>query len=157
LQLNKVNGTNLNTTIIGYQLTPAFVKKLIRKRSNRLDDHFNLKTKGGKEIILKSLIITLHKVQRSVKTRLRKELKNLLEEEISKTGFDIFVTNLVNQKIQSGIKKKFHKICPIRNFSVRVLKLKRKGLVEEEIIVEDTTKKEKVAEEKEPNTEEKTE
>ena len=148
LRITSLDGSTLKTSTIGYQLTPSFVKRLVRKNADRVDDFLILKTKDGKEIILKLLIITRNKVQRSVKTNLRKQLKELLKEEISKLDFDTFVVNLVNQKIQSGIKKKLHKIYPLKDVSVRVLKLKSelKKEVPKEKVVEAPKKEKEVVE-----------
>ncbi len=106
LQVNKVSGTILNTSTFGYKLTPAYIKRLVRKNTARLDDYFEFKTQGGKEVIIKSLMVTFGKGQRSTKATLRKELQVLLEEEVNKTSFDLFVSNLINFRIQ--LTKFFH-------------------------------------------------
>ncbi len=137
LQITKVNGSILNTSATGYQLTSAHVKRAIKKNTNRLDDFYTLTTKGGKEVILKSLMITFGKTQRSTRSQLRKALGEYFAEEIGKVSLDDFISNLVNHKLQISAKRKLNKIYPLKEVSVRVLKLNEKGLVQEEIIVED--------------------
>ena len=139
LQISKLDASNLNTTVIGYQVAPAYIKRIVRKNADRVDGYFIFKTKGGKEVILKSLIVTLNKTQRSTKTQLNKELEKLLKEEVGKVGFDVFVNDLVHYKIQSSMKKKLRRIFPLKEVAVRVLKLNEKGLVKEEVVVEDKT------------------
>ena len=77
LEISSVDGSTLKTSTTGFKLTAAFVKRLVRKNADKVDDFFILKTKEGKEVILKLLVITKNKVQRSVKTELRKKLKEL--------------------------------------------------------------------------------
>ena len=137
LQINKAIGSNLNTLLIGYELSTAGVKRAIRKNANRLDDTFKFKTKSGRAVIVKTLMVTVNKIQRSRGAMLRNKLKEVLQEEISNSGFDGFVSNLVTQKVQSGARKRLNKIYPLRDLSIRVLKLEEKGLVQEEIVVED--------------------
>ena len=139
LQINKSNGSILNTSVTGYHLTTAHVKRAIRKNTNRLDDFFTLKTKGGKNIILKSLVVTFGKTQRSTRSQIRKALGEYFAEEVSKVSLDNFISNLVNHKLQIAAKRKLNKIYPLKEVSVRVLKLNEKGLVQEEIVVEDET------------------
>ena len=146
LQINKANGSILNTSVTGYQLTTAHVKRAIRKNTNRLDDFFTLKTKGGKNVILKSLVVTFGKTQRSTRSQIRKALGEYFSEEISKVSLDDFISNLVNHKLQIAAKRKLNKIYPLKEVSVRVLKLNEKGLVQEEIIVEDETVTKEVTE-----------
>ena len=139
LQINKLDANNLNTSVIGYQIAPAYIKRLVRKNADRIDGYFIFKTKGGKRVILKSLIVTLNKTQRSTKSQLNNELGTLLKEEISKVGFDTFVNDLVHYKIQGSMKKKLRKIFPLKEVAIRVLKLQEKGVVKEEVVVEDKT------------------
>lgn len=123
-KINKVDGNVLRTAVVGYELTPTYVKKSVRKNTDKLDDHFRFKTKDGKDVVLKSLTITFHKSQRSVKNQIRKELKSLLEKEVKESDFAAFVGDLVNRRVQMTVKKKLHKIFPVKEVSVKSLKLK---------------------------------
>jgi len=143
-QINKVTGSSLNTILIGYELNTVGVKRAVRKNAIRLDDYFTFKTKGGRSIIVKTLMVTVNKTQRSKGVLLRKKLREILQEEIAKSDFDTFVSNLVAQKIQSPARKKLSKIYPLREVAVRVLKLQEKGIIQEEVVVQDAP----VAEEK---------
>ncbi|HLC89326.1 MAG TPA: hypothetical protein VJG49_04800 [Candidatus Nanoarchaeia archaeon] len=137
LQINKLDANLLKTSVIGYELSTAFVKRLVRKNSDPISGYFLLKTKGGKQVILKSLMVTLSKAQRSVKAQLNKELGNILKEEVSNSSFDNFVSSLVQYKVQSMLKKRLRKIFPLKEVAVRVLKLQEDGLADEEVVVED--------------------
>lgn len=119
----KADGNILHTETIGYRLTPAHVKRAVRKNSARLDDYFIAKSKDGKNLIVKPLVVTLNRVQRLVKTNLRKKLQELLAEELSNLSLENFVANLVGNKIQHGIKKLLHKISPVKEVSIRELKV----------------------------------
>lgn len=134
-QINKAENNLLRTSAVGYELTPAYVKRVVRKNSNRIDECLKFKTKGGKSVVVKLLVITLFRMQRSKRSLLRKELHLLLEEEVGKMDFSSFLGRVVFNKVQSELKKKIHKICPVKEVAVRVLSLKEKGLVQEEAVV----------------------
>ncbi|PIZ52088.1 hypothetical protein COY27_01205 [Candidatus Woesearchaeota archaeon CG_4_10_14_0_2_um_filter_33_13] len=142
LQVDKAEGSNLKTIIVGYELSSSYVKRAVRKNTARLDDYFTFKTKGGREVIVKTLMITLCRAQRSVQSALKRELKLILEEEISKVDFSTFISNLVSRKVLNEAKRRLKKIFPLKEVAVRSLYLKDKSLTEEEIIVEDRTEKE---------------
>ena len=74
----KWQGATLETKATGYELTPAFVKRIVRKNCNRLDDYFTFTTKDGKKLVLKTLMLTLNKVPRSTRTHLKNKLKEYL-------------------------------------------------------------------------------
>ena len=44
-KIAKAEGSALRTEVISYQLTPASVKRLVRKNTARLDDYFTFTTK----------------------------------------------------------------------------------------------------------------
>ena len=155
LQITNVEGNLLKTSLISYRLTSQYVKRCIRKNCVRLDDYFLLKTKGGKNVVIKSLMVTINKAQRSVRSKLRKELQELLEAEVTKRDMATFVSLLVNRRIQMEIKKKLKKILPLKEMSIRVLELQEKGLVTEEIVVNDKSEAAKVEEKVAEKVEEK--
>ncbi|MBI4983741.1 hypothetical protein HZC32_03795, partial [Candidatus Woesearchaeota archaeon] len=117
LQISKVSGSQLSSVLLGYELNQVGVKRAVRKNTKRLDDYFEFRTKGGKEVVVKTLMVTLNKVQRSKCALLRKRLGEMLGAEISKSDFNILVVNLVYQKIQSTIRRQLNKIYPLRELA----------------------------------------
>lgn len=137
LQVSKVSGSQLHTVLVGYELTAAGVRRAIRKDISRIDDCFKAKTKSGRDVLVKTFMVTIHKTQRFKTARIKKMFREILLEELKNSSFTQFVVNLVNQKIQSVARKQLNKIYPLRELSVRMLHLKEKGLVQEEVIVEE--------------------
>ena len=157
MQINKIDGSTLRTIVVSYQLTPAYVKRAVRKGTTKVEDFYILKTKGGKKVIVKTLVVTINKVQQSVRTALRKEFQTILQTELEKTDFATFVSLLVNRKILNEAKRRLKKIFPAKEVSVRVLKLMDKGLVVEEIVVDDKSSEKKEEVKAEPKVEVKVE
>ncbi|PIN76508.1 hypothetical protein COV17_02185 [Candidatus Woesearchaeota archaeon CG10_big_fil_rev_8_21_14_0_10_36_11] len=114
------------TATIGFGLSPAFVKRLVRKNTARIDDHFVLTTKDGQKVIVKALMVSRNKIQHSAKTELRKQLHDLLEKEVLQGDLDTFISNVVGYKVQSVLKKKLHKVCPMKEVTMRSISLKGK-------------------------------
>ncbi len=133
--INKVDGGALRTVATGCQTTSTSVKRMVRKNTDRLDDNFVFKTKDGKEVILKSLMITQFKAQRSVQKQLRQELKAVLAEEISQSDLPTFIGNIINRKVIMGAKKRLQKIFPVREICIRVLTLAGDKSKEEDVVV----------------------
>ncbi|MFH1396260.1 MAG: hypothetical protein ABIG93_02580, partial [archaeon] len=123
LKISGTKGSALQTQAVGYELVPIFLKRIIRKRSSRIDEVLKFKTQNNKEIVLKALILTFNRNNRSVGTSIRKALQELLNEEISKTNFETFLGNLVNMKVQHGLKKKLNKIYPLKDVLIRDMRL----------------------------------
>jgi len=126
--ITKVSGTMLQTAVRGYELTAAFVKRSVRKNTNRLDDYYEFVSKDGKKIVIKSLMITLHKVNRSICSELRRQLQAGLNEEIAKNDFEVFFGNLVSNRLQSGLRKRLAKVYPLRDIVLRSVMLNGEGV-----------------------------
>jgi ribosomal protein S3AE len=150
-KISGVQGTTLQTSTLGYKLLPTYIKRMVRKNTNRLDDYFELPLQNGNKVVLKTIMVTLGKTQRSTRSALRVALESFLEEEISKTDFSTFVSTLVNKKIQSAAKKKLQKIHPVKEVAVRFLQIQSDEKVEKlEVAPEapaEKVKEEPVAEE----------
>jgi len=144
LRINEISGSNLQTEVMAYAYMPFFIRKLIRAGTGKIDDSFVLKTKDNKNVRFKPLAITVFSVNKSIKTAIRKKLKELLAEEVSKANFDSIVMDLLRYKLQMELKKKLNKICPVREVIMRVVKLEERKKVKVEKI--EVKKEEKPAE-----------
>ena len=129
LTISSVQGGKLMTKLVGYELTSAYVRRAVKKNTNRVDDFFILTAKDGRKIILKGLMITISKTKQSAKTLLRKQFREALQEEIGKTDFDTFENNLIFQKIlfQGLITAKTKKIAEISAFGNFQKKMSQAG------------------------------
>ena len=134
--IDKAEGSTLRTETIGFWLTPQHVKRAVRKNTARMDDYFVLKTKDGKTLIAKTLMISRARLQRSLKSSLRKQLGEALKAEVAKNTLDGVVSLIIGYKLQAGIKKKLGKLTPLKEVAIRSLQLKktsgRKTLTTEE-------------------------
>ncbi len=123
LRINELKGSILHTEVVGYELVSVFVKRMVRKRTARIDNVFKFTTKDGKEVILKSLLVALHRNKRSTGVTLQNSLKDILVEELAQHTFADLVGKLASNKIQYSIKKKLTPIFPIKEFAVRSIKV----------------------------------
>ena len=119
--VDEIDGTTLKASASGYELTATSVKRMVRKNTNRLDDYLIFKTKDGKNVVIKTLLVTQTKAQRSVRKQLRQKMKAYLAEEVKNNTFEMVVSNLVSRKTQMTLKKLLYKIYPINEAAVRIL------------------------------------
>lgn len=125
-RVTHADGTTLHTKTIGFELTPMFIKKIVRKNTDRLDDFFTLTTKEGQILIVKSFMITLNKTQKLVRTAIRKSVQNQLEEELNTMNYDQFIEALITHKLQQKLKKSLSKLFPMKEVTIRSLRLDEK-------------------------------
>jgi len=128
--INEIDGTTLRASVSGFELTATYVKRMVRKNTNRLDDYLIFKTKDGKNVIIKTLLVTQNKAQRSVQKQLRQKMKQFLAEEVKNNTFETVIGNLVSRKTQMTLKKLLYKMYPVNEAAVRVLGFARNNAVE---------------------------
>ena len=149
-EITKVDGALLRTKTIGYSVSPSHIKRVVRKNTNKLDDVFTLKTKDNKDVIIKTLCVTLNKTQRSTRSNLRSKLQELLSAELAKADLDAFIGNLVSGKMLGSLKRGLSKTHPLKGITIRVLQLKKeknkRAAVEEVVEAEASLEEEPVQE-----------
>ena len=104
------------------KLMPYFLKRMVRKGTNYVEDSFLAKCKDA-QVRIKPILITRKKVPRAVRKALRnkakKELIEYIEDKSSKELFDEIISN----KIQKELSLKLKKIYPLSLCEIRVLKI----------------------------------
>lgn len=122
-KINNVVGTMLHTAPIGYELSASSVKRMVKKNTTRLDDYFVDISKDGHKVVIKSVLITSIKIQRSVGKALKRTLQETVHEDLSKNDFATFIGNLASGKIRSELRRRLAKIYPLKEASIRMVKL----------------------------------
>ena len=112
------------------KLMSYYIKRLVRKGTNYVEDSFSTDCKNA-QIRLKPFLVTRRKVSRKVRKALREEMKKELITYVkNKTANDIF-DDLIKNRIQKPISLKLKKIYPLSVCEIRVIKIEKK-LDEEE-------------------------
>jgi ribosomal protein S3AE len=106
-------------------LLPYFLRRMVRKGTNYVEDSFVTECQDAK-IIIKPFLITRRKVSRAVRTALRKKAKEELINYVKdKTSEELFDEVLKNQ-IQRPLSQKLKKIYPLSLCEIRVFEIKNK-------------------------------
>ena len=123
LKIIKSQSSQLQTSLVSYNITPSYIKRQVRKGIDRMDDYFLFTTKDGQQVIAKTFMLTQNKAHRSVRGMLRSKLREQLETEIKTVDFETLISSLVTTKVQGSIRKMLNKIYPLKELAVRVLEL----------------------------------
>jgi len=118
-------GEKVHTEIIGYEINPSFVKRMIRKGGKKIDYSFAAETADSKKIILKTVMIARRKINLSVATALRKKVEETLKKEAKKTSFIELMQSIIVHSLQSNLKKQLSKIYPLKAFEIRNAKIEK--------------------------------
>jgi ribosomal protein S3AE len=126
------------------QLLPSFLRRMVRKGTNYVEDSFVTECKNGK-VNLKPFLITRRKVSRAVRKALRDKAKEELISYCKKKSVDDLFKDILDNQLQKSLSLKLKKVYPLSLCEVRVMKVV--GDVEEIKEEKKSKKKEKVEEE----------
>ncbi len=121
-KINKVDGKNAYTEIVGMEMLRTYISTLVRKRKSLVEDLTKI-TVDGKNIVIKYVIFFDTKVSSSVETAARKTVNEELEKISKNTNFDKLIKDIVNRVIQKDLMLKLKKLAPIRRIEIRKIEI----------------------------------
>jgi len=113
---------------IEFKVLPYFIKRMIRKRTDYVEDSFKTECKDA-ILLLKPFLITRRRVNRKVRKALRdktkEELENYSRNKSSKQLFEDILKNKLQKELSFKLKKVYPlSLCEIRNIKVESFKEK---------------------------------
>lgn len=115
------------TTITGTALTNSFLKRLVRRGRDKIDDSFTVRTKDQKVLRIKPFITTMNRTSKSVNSKIRMEARKLIAAQVKNKGYEEFFNDIINLRIQKEIKDTLGKIYPLKSFDIRSSQLLKDG------------------------------
>lgn len=120
----KVEGNKAIAYPKEFVILPYFIRRMIRKGVNYVEDSFSAETKDSK-VVVKPFLITRKKVSREVRKALREkareEIINYLKDKSSQTIFE----ELIQARMQKPLSLKLKKIYPLSLCEIRVFEVKK--------------------------------
>ena len=172
--VTKVENSKALTDIIGFYMIPSSIKRLTRRRSEKIELSFICDTSDEKHIRIKPLIFAISNTKGSVRSHIRRTVTDFLVKTIKKMTYNDLINDLISYKLQMTLRDNIKKIYPVRVCQIRSMyieKEKKHGEEEEvkaekekktikkknteEIKVEESSAKEKEAKEEKTEVEEK--
>lgn len=109
---------------IGLELVPSYIRRMVRKGTNYVEDSFSTEAKDSL-VRIKPFLVTRRKVSREV----RKALRNKAKEEIAayiktKTAEDI-IGELLHGSLQKTLNIKLKKVYPLSVCEIKTFKVEK--------------------------------
>src|SRR3989344_2416023 len=130
-QIDEIRGDNAYSKIIGYEVIPATIRRLVRRGKKRMDISFSCETSDKKKVRIKPLFITTKTMKSSVSAALRKSIIDYLTQNIKKMSYDELVSNLIPRRLQYSLKDHIKKIYPLKICEIREMSVEKEAAPEE--------------------------
>ena len=122
-KVDKVEDGKASTTIIGYSLINAAMKRLVRRGRDKITDSFLVKTKNKKVMRIKPILITLNKGTKSTQSAVRLEARRVIREHVFTKNIEETFSDIIDAKLQKMVKEACQKIYPLKTVEFRMAKL----------------------------------
>jgi small subunit ribosomal protein S3Ae len=155
VRINEVKEGKGMTEILGLEIMPSSVKRLVRRDRTKIDDSVVVQTSDKKKVRIKPLLITNSVVDASVTKSIRTKVRNNLARFVARLTYEQLVEEILSYKLQKFIGNLACKITPIRTSEIRAFELVER----EDVKVYKPVKEEEIkkGEEEMPEEEEKKE
>lgn len=141
------------TDLVGITLTGGYLKRLVRKGRDKIEDSFVLKTQNQKDVRVKPVVLTNTRANNKVRQTLRRMAKEFITEYASKQRHDKFFNSIIKNRLQKEMKEHLSDIYPLKYVDIRSALIEGKyvppPIEETEEFEDDTQDDSKDSEEKE--------
>jgi len=151
--IKEIKDGNAITEPKEYILNPSFLKRLMRRKRERIDESLHVKTSDGKGLRIKIFLLTNSAAKGSVKKLIRRRLKEELSKILEKNTFSDIFEGVISNKMQKDLKLKLNKTFPLKTVEIKALK-EEKEKVKTAAKKEEKEKEEKEKDKKEEKQEE---
>jgi small subunit ribosomal protein S3Ae len=119
LKVVDVAGTQAKTEIIGHDCMYERIYRMVQRRVRRVDCIQDIKTKDGRKLRVKTVLIIPRRVGTSIKDSVRAKLKEVVGRDVSALSFDEFINAVIGDKLQQSVRAECKKLYPIGQVEVR--------------------------------------
>ncbi len=118
-RIKKIEGNNAIAEFDGSECLRDYISRMIVRRVRRIDVIQDLKTKDGRKIRVKSLVVVSKRVKSTMEKTIRKKVETLMEEEVKNSTLEEFIQKIISDEIKNKAIKEVSKIYPVRHFEIR--------------------------------------
>mgnify|MGYP001610405667 CR=1 FL=1 len=106
-------------SLVRYQLNSSFLKRLVRKTANKLEESYLLNTKDGHHCRIKPVLFTRYRVNNSTLTTLRKKAQEHLHQIFQQSSLSELFSLIISNKLQMELKAALKKVYPVASCEVK--------------------------------------
>ncbi|MDD5317697.1 MAG: 30S ribosomal protein S3ae [Candidatus ainarchaeum sp.] len=120
----EVKGKTAYTRLVGHELSPSYLRSLVRRKRDIVNEVLDVTTKDGVQIRVKMSIYTARKASSPAKTAVRNAAHAEMVARAKEMDFATFEQEVIFGKFSSRIYKAIKKILPIKRIEVRKTEVK---------------------------------
>ncbi len=121
LRVTSVQNDKAFTELTGYELSGAYVKKVIKRVGGKIEDSFTVITKDNIAYCIKPLLMTRHKTYKSTLNDIRLKIREHLTADFKAMDSPAALAAVLQNKLQKDMRDVVKKIYPLSLSEIRKL------------------------------------
>ena len=122
-KIKKVEGDKAFVEFDGSEVLQDYISRMILRHVRRIDTVQDLTTKDGVKVRVKGLAIIPRRIKSSIMGRIRNQIREMVEEDVTNSNFDDFIEKIMNDELKGRILQTARRTYPVRNFEIRKTEL----------------------------------
>ena len=121
-KIKEVKDNTAFTEIVGYEVSPSHVRRIVRAGRDRVDVSLLKKTKDGVKVRVKPLLLTRFNTHKSARRDLKKKCEEFFDKLLKNLDYTTFVSELISNKVHVEMKQFLNKTYPLGGVEIRAMK-----------------------------------
>jgi small subunit ribosomal protein S3Ae len=118
-RINEVKGKTAYTKLIGHEMSAGYLRTLVRRRRNVVNEVVDVESKDGVKLRVKISIFTARRVSSPVKTALRNATREEVKLRMKDMDFQQLSQEVIFGKFSATLFNRLKKLCPVKRIEVR--------------------------------------
>ncbi|MFH1785748.1 MAG: hypothetical protein ABH842_04940 [Candidatus Micrarchaeota archaeon] len=118
-RIKEVNGNDANTTLLGHEISPSFIRTFARRGRSLIHQVVDGKTKDNEELRLKIIAVTGSRVSMNTKKNLRALVVEEAKSAIVDKNFDEVIQDVIYGRVSSKIFSRLKQITKMKRVEIR--------------------------------------
>lgn len=133
LKISSCEGSRCKTDFLGHYVSDDSVRRMVRRRRDRIDSYVRAVTSDNYRIILKSVIVADSKLTSSRRVDVRLSVEKFLSEKISGLTLSEAATYVIGDDIYNDVVDAIRSIYPIKKVEIRKSEVSKVQVSEHEM------------------------
>ncbi|MBN2567411.1 hypothetical protein JXB02_04990 [Candidatus Woesearchaeota archaeon] len=122
-RIEAIEGDKAVASPVRYLIIPAHIKRIVRRKRDKIELSFLVRAKDGVVARIKPLIVTRNPTYQSVQSAIRKAAEGFVIEHFRESEFQKVMNEIVSSRFQMALRDAVKGIYPVRSVEVRELRV----------------------------------
>jgi small subunit ribosomal protein S3Ae len=122
-RLGDVVGNKVQTEFMGQYLSRDYMRSQIRRKSTRVEDVIDTKTKDGHKVRVKAIAMAIGRAQATQERAIRKIMRDIVLKRAQSQDLEQFINEIIKGRLSANIYRGAGKIYSLKRVEIRKIRV----------------------------------